>query len=441
MPDSQHYDDYNLPANTLPFAIHNGQLLSRGQLWADVQALAAQLPERPYVFNLCQNRYLFCVCLLATATRRQVCLLPPSGQIAIIEEIMRDYPGAYLAAENPQASQIDHFEITRPNSADTAQPPAFDWDSPAVMAFTSGSTGRPKPCEHSLKTFALSAGMAISALGLSRQRYLMVSTTPPQHMYGLETSVFWPLFSELMLCDARPFYPEDIRQTIAAAPYPAILTTTPTHLRSLIQAEAHWNNLAGVISATDTLSGQLAGETAAILGQSPIEIYGSTETLSFACRRTLQDPHWRAYPGARLHRKNQQTWLSSPHLAEPLAIQDSVEIEADGRFTVLGRQSDMIKIGGKRTSLAELNRRLTDIEGVADGFCFLQQQGPNAGRIGAVVISRLDKQAIRSDLQSYVDEVFLPRKIHFVDAIPRNAAGKLTRAAQEKLLADLAESV
>lgn len=417
------------------FAIHNGQLLNRGHLWADVRALAARLPNRPYLFNLCENRYLFCICLLAAAARRQTCLLPPSGQIAVIEEIVGDYPGAYLAAEKPQTSQIDYFEVAIPNSRETASLPEFDWHSPSVIAFTSGSTGRPKPCAHSLNTFAISADMAIRALGLSQQRYVMVSTTPPQHMYGLETSVFWPLCSQLMLCDARPFFPEDVRQAIAAAPYPAILTTTPTHLRALVKAEGRWDNLAGVISATDTLSKQLAGETAAILGQSPYEIYGSTETLSFACRQTGQDTLWHTYTGARLCRRDNKVWLESPHLASASPLQDNVEIKTDSCFAVLGRDSDMVKIGGKRISLTELNRRLTDIEGVEDGFCFLLPE--NMDRLGAVVAGRINRQTIREGLQAYVNEVFLPRKIIFVDTIPRNAAGKLTKAAQEQLLTDL----
>lgn len=431
----------SLTGDKHPFAIVKDQVLSRAQLWADVQALAAQLPDRPYVFNLCENRYSFCICCLAAASRRQICLLPPSGQTAIIEEILEDYPGAYLAAEQPVASQIEYFEVVIPNARKTAHPPKFDWDRTALIAFTSGSSGKPKACRHNLKTFAISADMAMQALGLSRQRYLMVSTTPPQHMYGLETSVFWPVFSHLMLYDGRPFFPEDVRQSIINAPYPAVLATTPTHLRSLIRIEGSWDNLAGIICATDTLSEQLAGEATAILGQSPVEIYGSTETLSFAFRHTLKDKLWRPYPGVQLDSRDNQTWLESPHLREITVVLDRIAITSDGDFELLGRHNDMIKIGGKRISLSELNRRLTDLDGVEDGFCYLQPQGPNAGRLAAVVVSQLDRQTIRQGLRPYLDEVFLPRKIFFVDAIPRNSTGKLTKAKQEQLLAKLSASV
>ncbi|OAH97461.1 AMP-dependent synthetase [Methylomonas methanica] len=420
-----------------PFALHNGQVVSRGNLWSDVLALAAQLPDRPYLFNLCENRYLFCICLLAAAARGQICLLPPAGQMAVILEILRDYPGAYIAREHaPQQTGLDWFKVAAPNSECTATPPHFDWRRTAVIAFTSGSTGKPKPCPHSLDTFKTSAEMAVSSLELAEQQLLMLSTTPPQHMYGLETSVFWPLFSHLVLHDGRPFFAEDIRQTIKTGPWPTVLASTPTHLRSLIKAAPQWDNLAGIISATDTLSEKLASEMAAILGQSPREIYGSTETLSFASRETLRENLWRPYSGCRLTQdKKGQTCLESAHLLETVLLQDSVQIQGDGRFTVLGRDQDMVKIGGKRASLTELNRRLRDIAGVEDGFCFIQENG----RLAAVVISQITKQAIKLGLQPYLDEVFLPRKIHFVTEIPRNQTGKLAKSELEKLLAGLDE--
>jgi len=422
-----------------PFAFHEGKVVKRGHLWSAVRELASKLPDRPYLFNLCESRYLFCLCLLAAASRGQICLLPPSGQMAVVQEILSDYPGAYLACERaPNLPDAEWFAVEAPQSQANALETAFDWERTALIAFTSGSTGKPKPCAHSLKTFKISAEMATQSLGLAGQRLLMVSTTPPQHMYGLETSVFWPLFSKLILHDGRPFFPEDLRRILNIAPWPAILASTPTHLQSLVKADGPWDHLAGVISATDALSEKLACETQAALGQSPHEIYGSTETLSFASREPLRESLWKPYANVRLMQNpGGQTTLESPHLPTPALLHDRFRLEADGYFSVLGRAFDLVKIGGKRTSLTELNRRLKDIEGVDDGFCFIQTQGQGEGRLAAVVVSRLDKQDIRAGLKTYVDEVFLPRKIHFVASLPRNEVGKLATAEMEKLLASL----
>ncbi|PZN84510.1 MAG: AMP-dependent synthetase [Candidatus Methylumidiphilus alinenensis] len=426
-------------ANEEPFALYEGKLVRHGNLWADVRQLAGRLPDRPYVFNLCENRYLFCLSLLAAASRGQICLLPPSSQMAVVREIIRDYPGAYLASESPpHLPDLEWFAVKAPRSGEIATETGIDWDHATLIAFTSGSSGKPKPCTHSLATFRISADMAVRSLGLCQQQWLMVSTTPPQHMYGLETSVFWPLFSSLVLHDGRPFFPEDIRRAVETAPWPAMLATTPTHLRSLVKANSPWAKLAGVLSATDALSARLAHETDVALGQSPHEIYGSTETLSFASREPLRESLWRPYTNIRLIQdETGQTRLESPHLQAPILLQDCFKLEADGQFAVLGRHSDIIKIGGKRASLAELTRRLKDIAGVEDGFCFVQEGEQGEARLGIVVVSRLDKQGIREGLRPYVDEVFLPRKIHFVECLPRNEVGKLAKAEVEKLLAGL----
>lgn len=420
-----------------PFAFHEGRVVSLGNLWADVAQVARRLPNRPYLLNLCENRYLFSLALLAAASRGQVCLLPPSGQAAAALEILAAYPGAYVACEHaPGIADVEWFNVEPPRCGGLAEMPVFDWKRTALVAFTSGSTGKPKPCPHSLSTFRISAEMALASLGLGKKPLLMVSTTPPQHMYGLETSIFWPLFSRLVLHDGRPFYPEDIRHTIGTSPWDAVLACTPAHLRSLAQSRRPWPRLACVISATDTLPETLAREAEDALGQSLLEIYGSTETLSFANREPLRESLWRPYPGVRLARlADGQTRLVSPHLPEPVVLHDCLQLELDGRFAVLGRPSDLVKIGGKRGSLAELNRRLKGIDGVEDGFCYLRQ-----GRLAAVVVSRLDKQAIREGLRPYVDEVFLPRAVHHVQSLPRNAVGKLAQAELEKLLETLSEA-
>ncbi|MCQ8103335.1 AMP-binding protein [Methylomonas sp. SURF-2] len=420
------------------FAVFAGRVISRNQLWADVGRLAAVLPERAHVFNLCENRYLFCITLLAAASRQQVCLLPPSQQAATIREILVDYPDAYIAGNrDPGLADIDWFEVPAPDGAQhSGRPLEIVWPSARLIAFTSGSSGRPRASEHSLETLRISAGMAVGALGLGDQVRLMISTTPPQHMYGLETSVFWPLFSRLILYDRRPFFPEDIREAVNDAGWPAVLVTTPTHLRHLSGGD--WHNLSGVISATDNLSDKLAGETRAILGQSPVEIYGSTETLSFAHRQTLQDGLWRLYPGCRLRRDDLgRVCLRAAHLPESVALPDRINLEGQDTFAVLGRQEDMVKIGGKRSSLSELNRRLLDLDGVEDGFFYQLAGNDGEDRLAVVVVSKLEKQQIRAGLQPYLDEVFLPRKIHFVANIPRNPTGKLTRQARDALLAKL----
>jgi acyl-coenzyme A synthetase/AMP-(fatty) acid ligase len=126
---------------------------------------------------------------------------------------------------------------------------------------------------------------------------------------------------------------------------------------------------------------------------------------------------------------NGQTALHAAHLTEAYTLQDSIEVLDQHQFKLLGRNADMIKIAGKRTTLAELNQRLQNIAGVEDGVFFLQTE-----RLNAIVVSSLSKTEIRDALRPYLDPVFLPRHIYFVQKLPRNETGKITKAALAHLI-------
>ncbi len=417
------------------FAVQGGKILRRGKLWHDARSLIPRLPDKRYVLNLCEDRYLFCVALLAAAARGQICLLPPSGQPHALRDILHDYPDAYLASERePPVAGGGWFKVEPLEKSGTAPPLAFQNSQLILIAFTSGSTGRPKPCPHCYGSFRISTRLALAGLGLEGKRWLVVSTTPQQHMYGLETSVFWPLFSNLALHAGRPFFPEDIRRVVESSPLPVLLASTPTHLRALAATGGNWDKLAGIISSTADLPPLLARQTEAALTGELWEIYGSTETLSFASRKTARESLWRPYLGATLRLEDGRILLHSPHLKTPAVLQDRFRIEADGRFIVLGRDADLVKIGGKRASLADMNRKLRSIAGIDDGRFFIRDDGRGECRMEAAVVSSLDRRMIRQALRSQLDEGFMPRKIHFVAAIPRNEVGKIAKEEWDNFL-------
>lgn len=59
-------------------AYRNGQTLTAARFLADAERVAAQLPQRRHVVNLCVDRYRFSVGLIAALLRDQVSLLPPN---------------------------------------------------------------------------------------------------------------------------------------------------------------------------------------------------------------------------------------------------------------------------------------------------------------------------------------------------------------------------
>jgi 3-hydroxymyristoyl/3-hydroxydecanoyl-(acyl carrier protein) dehydratase len=79
---------------------------------------------------------------------------------------------------------------------------------------------------------------------------------------------------------------------------------------------------------------------------------------------------------------------------------------------------------------------------VLDGVYWLPEPAPDAqgdARVSAFAVApSMDKAAIVAQLRDRIDPVFLPRPLILVAALPRNAAGKLSREALKALAAPAA---
>ena len=60
------------------FAWHRGAAVTAGEFEAAASALSARLPRKPFVVNLCEDRYAFTVAFAASLMAGQTTLLPPS---------------------------------------------------------------------------------------------------------------------------------------------------------------------------------------------------------------------------------------------------------------------------------------------------------------------------------------------------------------------------
>jgi acyl-coenzyme A synthetase/AMP-(fatty) acid ligase len=259
----------------------------------------------------------------------------------------------------------------------------------------------------------------------------VIATVPPQHMYGLELSVLLPLRSGAAIHVGHPFFPADVAQALGEVPAPRVLVTTPFHLRALMQENALLPPLEAIISATAPLDANLAASAEQRHATKVVEVFGSTETCVIAHRHTGNDEAWQLYPGIDLQPQPDGTVVSAPHFAAPILLQDIVELLPLRRFSLRGRNSDLLEIAGKRASLADLTCRLLAIPGVADAVVFqLDADARGVRRLAALAVADgIGESEILMALRASIDPVFLPRPLRLVPALPRNAAGKLPRAA------------
>jgi len=407
---------------------------------AEVRGVAAGLPQAAYAINLCEDRYRFLVAFCAAAVRGQVNLLPPSRTPAVIEDVRRQYPDSYCIADvrlSPAPPQLHALPERLPRQpGPTLQ---VDAGALAMIGFTSGSTGTPKPNPKTWGSLRTSTAQNAAAL-----RHLwpaevlpIVATVPPQHMYGMELSVLMPLLASAAVHGGRPFFPEDVARALAHATAPALLVTTPVHLRALVESGIALPALAGIVTATAPLPQALAAAAEQTFGCEVREMFGSTETCVIAHRRTARDDFWQCLPGVQLQPQPDGTLVVAPHLPAPVALADLVELRGEGRFQLCGRQSDLLEIAGKRASLGDLTRRLLTVPGVIDGVMLQLDACDVTGvrRIAALAVAPgLDAATILDALRQGVDPIFLPRRLRIVDALPRNDTGKLPREALLRLL-------
>jgi len=402
---------------------HEGRAVTRAEFLARAITLAARLPTARYAINLCKNRYAFSIAFAAACLRGQTNLLPASVASGALQAVCGEYPNHHLLDE------VD-VDLSTDISPWSDASPSIPSDHIAAVAFTSGSTGKPQAHASTWATLVASARRSAARI-FQTPNLNLVATVPAQHMFGLEMSVLQPLVNGCAAHSGRPFFPADVIATLALVPGPRALVTTPAHLRACV-ASSHVPQLEFVLSATAPLARELAQQVETAWQTPVLEIYGSTETGAIASRRTVNGDVWELLPGGAFALKNDTLHYIPVDATTPIVLHDQFERIDDTRFILAGRSNDLIKVAGKRASLADLNARLLAIPGVRDGVVF--QPEPD-GRVAALaVVDGASEREILAALSLNLDEVFVPRPLRIVPALPRDAMGKLPR---ERLLAAL----
>lgn len=413
-----------------PFAWREGAPVRCGAALAEIQALAQHLAnDTPYI-NLCEDRYLFTLAFAAVALAGGCNLLPQSRAAGALADVHRNYANALTIDDE----RVSRWLASGP-TADVAEvSPLLAASRQVAVVFTSGSTGQPSQCGKCWGDLVLGAGLYQRRFFADGQRPHTVATVPPQHMYGLETSVLPALQLGIAADAGRPFMPWAVAEALARLPAPRLLITTPVHLRACLHAGIAMPAIARVISATAALDVALARAIERAWQTDVYEIYGSTETGSVASRRTSENETWTLYDGMKLA-DDDGVWLDGPQLTRPFRLSDELAVLDTARFRLLGRAGDMLKTAGKRMSVQELTRHLLAIEGVDDAVVFTPPGGVEPPRPAALVVApTLGAREIARRLAQAVDPVFVPRPLLRVAALPRNALGKLPRDELLKLL-------
>ena len=418
--------------------------LTRKELFLAAEQFCKVLADKSPNSNLSllllyQQRTHFLISLLAIAMQKGRVILPPNladktlsslkVELPDLIVLSNDLPNSLEDQNQIQSVEIDriihglkhaNIEIHDQWLSDTLE----NIQDSEIWLYTSGSTGMPKKVIKTWRNMMNSAELAIERFNLMEPCYMVV-TVPSQHMFGLETSIFWPLFSRASIWFNKPLFPEEIVHALNAnIGQPSFLVSTPLHIKNLVSSSTEWpNRLTRLLSATAPLTKDLALQAECEMKVTVFEVYGSTETASIASRQTTKTDVWQCYSGVDFAEDpNGIVLVKTKGLDSYQELNDNIECMSQARFILGKRNTDLVKVAGKRTSYSEINTYLQNISGIVEGV-FIQCK--TSERLAVFVVSNLSKSDILSELRKSIDPVFLPRSVFYIPRLPRSELGKV----------------
>ena len=109
-------------------------------------------------------------------------------------------------------------------------------------------------------------------------------------------------------------------------------------------------------------------------------------------------------------------------------------IDADGYLTIVGRDKDLVISGGYNVYPKEIEELIDELPGVVESAVIgVPHPDFGEGVVGVVVAKApMEESAILAPLQGRLAKYKQPKRVMFVDELPRNTMGKV----QKNLLRD-----
>jgi malonyl-CoA/methylmalonyl-CoA synthetase len=342
-------------------------------------------------------------------------------------------------------------------------------DDPAAMLYTSGTTGRSKGAVLRVRNLVANAGALVDAWRFGPDD-VVVHVLPTFHVHGL----FVALHCAWGVGAATRFHSRfEADAVVADLARSTVFMGVPTHYHRLL---AHpgltADACAGMRLFTSGSAPLPAAEHeafAARTGHRIVERYGMTETMILTSNpydgdrvagtvgfplagvelRVVGDAGDAAGPGAvgsvevRGEGVFEGYWRRPDATAATFrtdgwfATGDLGSLDGEGRLTLVGRSSDLVISGGFNVYPKEVEQAIDAAAGVEES-AVIGLPDPDLGEVVVAVVVRspgdpVDEAAVLAacaDLARFKR----PRRVAFVDALPRNAMGKVQKAALREAL-------
>ncbi|XP_061425926.1 acyl-coenzyme A synthetase ACSM3, mitochondrial-like isoform X4 [Lethenteron reissneri] len=356
-------------------------------------------------------------------------------------------------------------------------------DSKEVMTvfFTSGTTGSPKMTVHSHGSFGL---------GLTTNGRFWLDLTPADVMWNTSetgwaksawSSVFapWTQGSSVFVRAMHRFDSRTVLKTLVDYPI-TTFCSAPTAYRMMVQedvASFKFRSLQHCVSAGEPINPEVMEAWKRATGLDIYEGYGQTETVlvcgTFKGMKIKPGSMGKASPGYQVEVIDEQgkvvaageegdlairikpqrpPWLFTEYLDNPRSSAatergdfyvtgDRATRDQDGYFWFVGRADDVILSAGYRIGPFEVESALIEHPAVVES-AVTSSPDPVRGEVVKAFVVLTEEYKSRSpqlliaELQDHVKTVTAPykypRKIEFVDQLPKTVSGKIRRVELRK---------
>jgi len=433
------------------------------------------------------NHELQLVTLLACA-RLGAVFLPLNFRLAVpeLQQVLDDAQPRLLVhdslhADAALALQATGLQRTHQDTLiATASPrglplPAVHGDAPVLLVYTSGTTGMPKGAVHTQTALLANARASAWAHDFVPGDKVL-STLPLFHVGGLCIQTLPALLAGVEVVLHPRFDPAAWLGEMAQS-RPTLSLLVPATMRALFEhprwADTPLACLRGIMTGSSTVPVAYL-DTLHARGVPVGQVYGTTETgpVSIVLRlpeamarvgasgwpqpeaqvKLLDAQGQEVGPGATgevcLRASNLMRGYWSAQGQTGLGLQDGWfhsgdlgQRAEDGCITIVGRSKDMVISGGENIYPAEIENQLVTLPGVAE-CAVVGMADARWGEVPVAALVRstdaagqaLSAQAVLAHLQPRIARFKLPRRVVFMDKLPKSALGKVQKPALQALL-------
>ncbi|MFO7920826.1 MAG: AMP-binding protein [Nioella sp.] len=359
-------------------------------------------------------------------------------------------------------AELDRLALTKPVRFDSV---ATGRDDVALLGFTSGSTGEPKATMHFHRDLLIIAdGYAREVLQVTPDD-IFVGSPPLAFTFGLGGLAIFPLrfgAAATLLENASPPNMIEIIERFRAT----VCFTAPTAYRVMLRAMdegADLSSLRAAVSAGETLPAPVYEDWMAKTGKPMLDGIGATEMLHIfvtnrfddhrpACtgrpvtgyEAKVVDDDMRDVPRGEIGRLAVRgptgcRYLDDPRQADYVKAGwnitgDSFTMDEDGYLHFAARNDDMIVASGYNIAGPEVEAALLSHDAVAECAVTGAPDEARGQIVEAYVVlaegfgaSEALVELLQSHVKAQIAPYKYPRRIRFIDALPKTPTGKILR--------------